>query len=64
MYGVLIVDDDTEIQERLKRMLEDSEFVITNKHNSMHEPKPTSFTPDRECGWYRQFEKRAKKRNF
>jgi len=29
-----------------------------------HEAIETNYTPDREYGWYRKFEKSSKKRNF
>ena len=32
--------------------------------NSLLEVNKTNFTPDREYGWYRKFEKNSKKRNF
>ena len=31
---------------------------------SHYEPILTNYTPDRDYGWYRKFEKNGKKRNF
>lgn len=60
---VLIVDDDFHIRQALKRALTNQELNIIERR-SIHEPKPTNFTPEREHGWYRQFDKNNKRKNF
>ena len=74
MNKVLIVDDDLATRDIIVRLLEQlgDETIIARPQNiweitipeSYHEPICTNYTPDREYGWYRKFEKNSKKRNF
>lgn len=60
---ILIVDDDFHVRQALKKALANHELNIIERRY-IHEPKPTNFTPSRECGWYREFEKNNKRKNF
>ena len=75
MDKILIVDDDDVatrllIAKILKQLGE--EMVVHRPSNifeitipkGYNEPIEANFTPGREYGWYRKFEKNSKKRNF
>ena len=61
MSRVLVVDDGTQVTRALVKLLAESAPMIIRANSYMDEIKPTNFTPDREYGWYRKFEKNGKK---
>jgi len=74
MDKILIMDDDVATRLLISKMLKQlGEEMIVDRLSNVFEitiPKgyneaiETNFTPDREYGWYRKFEKKGKKRNF
>ena len=74
MDKILIVDDDVATRLLIAKMLKKlgEEMVVARPSNifeitipkDYNETIETNFTPDREYGWYRKFEKNGKKRNF
>ena len=50
--------------EMLRCLAAKAEPIIIRAGRYLDETKPTNFTPEREHGWYRKFEKNGKKRNF
>lgn len=74
MDKILIVDDDVATKLLIAKMLKQlGEEMIFDRPSNIFEitiPKgyneiiETNYTPDREYGWYRKFEKKGKKRNF
>ena len=63
-YGVLFVDDDLAQRKLIEKVLRDSEDIFYIKPFSHFDPKPTNQTFEREYGWYRQFDKTNKRKNF
>jgi len=74
MNKILIVGDDVATKLLIAKMLKQlGEEMIVDRPSNVFEitiPKgyneriETNYTPDREHGWYRKFEKNGKKRNF
>ena len=74
MNKILIADDDLATRALIKKMLAylGEEFEISRPSNTFELRIPrgyndaicTNYTPDREHGWYRKFEKNSKNRNF
>lgn len=74
MNKILIVDDEEATRLLVAKMLKQlgEEMVVSRPSNVFEITMPrgynetieTNYTPDREYGWYRQFEKNGKKRNF
>ena len=64
MNKVLIVDDSREITKALIKLLSEAEPYVISANNYIANMNNNNFTPDREHGWYRKFEKNGKKRNF
>lgn len=60
---IVICEDDRAISRQLVEHLKEQGVFLITRQNP-YEPKPTNFTPDREHGWYRQFEKNNKRKNF
>ncbi len=64
MYKVLVTGGDSQVQQSLERLLSGAETYMINANNYLDSIKTSDFTPDREYGWYRKFEKNNKKRKF
>ena len=74
MNKILILEDDLTTRELVKKILVQlgEEFEIDRLNNAFELTIPrgyneaicTNYTPDREYGWYRKFEKNRKNRNF
>lgn len=74
MSRILIIEGDLATRELVKKMLAylGEEFEINRPSNTFELTIPrrhnesicTNYTPDREHGWYRKFEKSSKNRNF
>ena len=72
MTKVLIVDDDVTTRLLISKMLKQlGEQEIIYRPSNIYELKVpeshhnqicTNYTPDRDYGWYRKFEKKSKKR--
>ncbi len=68
--SLLIAIENEEVKKldvamgKLRDAVENNTFEIKNFHQSLLENVPTNHTPEREHGWYRQFEKKGKNRNY
>lgn len=64
-YAVLVVDDGLAQRKLIERILRESKDIFyVNSRESYFDQKPTNQTFEREYGWYHQFNKPNKRKNF
>lgn len=63
MYSVFVVDDDLTQRKLIEKMLRESDDILIRPLGGCESP-PTNQTHERDYGWYRQFEKENKRRNY